>query len=89
MLFPFPFRKTGPHCFVVLTWNSLCRPVRPQTHKDLSVSASQVLGLKMRVPPCLAHWFHLAYEAPMDLSHLSFMKDKPLGTQTYVPWGIQ
>lgn len=39
--------KTGSHCDLWLPWNSLCRVVWAQMHRELPISALQVLGLKM------------------------------------------
>lgn len=40
------FFKTGFLCVALVTpsWNSLCRPRWPQTYRDMSASAPQVLG---------------------------------------------
>ena len=49
-----------------LSWNSLCKPDCPQTHRDLPVSASQVLGLKTCVMSKAHADFQLAPSIPLS-----------------------
>ena len=45
---------------ISLSWNSLCRPGCPWTHRDLSVSATPVLGLKVSAT---TPWIHRGLSA--------------------------
>lgn len=41
------FLRQGLTMYVLLAWNSLYIAGSPQTHRDLSVSTTRMLGLKM------------------------------------------